>query len=101
MLDRLTMPTGALGEASDLLAPHDCWLALGNDNMSRLFTYGRLIEETLEQKQLEAIRYGIQKGLPTGNDKFKQQIEETLSIKLRTGKRGRPKNITQSINPIS
>jgi len=45
----------ALGETSDLLVPHDCWLALGN---------------------------------------FKQQREEALSIKLRDGKRGRPKNIT-------
>ena len=84
----------ALGEANDLLVPHDCWLALGNDNMSRLCTYQGLIEEALEQKQLEAIRYGVQKGLPTGSDKFKQQIEEALSIKLRDGKRGRPKNIT-------
>ncbi len=84
----------ALGKASDLLVPHDCWLALGNDNMSRLCTYQGLIEEALEQKQLEAIRYGVQKGLPTGSDKFKQQIEEALSIKLRDGKRGRPKNIT-------
>jgi len=83
----------ASGEASDLLVPHDCWLALGNDNMSRLCTYKGLFEEALEQKQLEAIRYGVKKGLPTGNDKFKQQIEEALSIKLGNGKRGRPKNI--------
>ena len=39
-------------EASDLLVPHDCWLALGNDNLRRLCTYQGLMEEALEQKQL-------------------------------------------------
>jgi len=84
----------ALGIASDLLERHECWLALGNDKMSRLCRYQDFIEEPFDQKHLETMRYGVQKGLPTGSDRFKQQIEETLSIKLRDGKQGRPKNIT-------
>jgi adenylate cyclase len=33
----------------------------------------------------------LQKGLPTGSDRFKRQIEQALSIKLSDGKRDRPK----------
>jgi hypothetical protein len=35
--------------------------------------------------------YHVQKGLPTGHNRFKLQIEEALSIKLHDGRRGRPK----------
>jgi putative transposase len=86
----------ALGESSDLLTPHKSWRALGDGHTDRLIAYQHVIEVALEQPQIDEIRHGVQKGLPTGSDRFKQQIEEALSIKLSDGKRGRPKkaNVT-------
>jgi putative transposase len=86
----------ALGESSDLLTPHESWRALGDGHTDRLIAYQHLIEVALEQRQIDEIRHGVQKGLPTGSDRFKRQIEEALSIKLSDGKRGRPKkaNVT-------
>ena len=81
----------AFGESSDLLIPHESWLALGDEHTNRLVAYRGLFKEALEQHQIDEIRYGVQKGLPAGNNRFKRQIEETLSIKLGDGKRGRPK----------
>jgi len=37
------------------------------------------------------LSYGLAKGLPTGNERFKSEIEQALSIKLGYGKRGRPR----------
>ena len=85
--------SNALGKPSSLLTPHESWLTLGGDGKSRLLNYQRLFEEVLEPSQIDEIRYGLRKGLPTGNSRFKRQIEEALSIKLGTGKRGRPKKI--------
>lgn len=55
------------------------------------------LKKDLERRYLDAIRYGVQKGLPTGNDRSKQQIEEALSIKPGDGNRGRPKKVSDSI----
>ena len=70
----------ALGGPSDFLVPHECWLALGKDKLERLSNYKDLVNESLNSEQLTVIRYGLEKGLPTGNDRFKKQIEEALSI---------------------
>jgi len=87
----------ALGQLSDLVTPHESWLALGDVHANRLVAYQHLFKNALERHQIDAIRYGVQKGLPTGNDKFKHQIEEALSIKLSDGKRGRPKKAMRAI----
>jgi hypothetical protein len=45
----------------------------------------------LEQQKINDIRYGIGKGLPTGSETFKSEIERALSVKLGDGKQGRPR----------
>jgi putative transposase len=80
----------ALGAHNELINPHDTWLALGKDDSSRRRAYLSLFEQDIGQREIDEIRFGVRKGLPTGNDRFKQEIEEALSIKLGSGKRGRP-----------
>lgn len=87
--------SNATGKPSNLLTPHESWLCLGSDNNSRLLNYQYLFQKPLEQHQIDEIRYGLRKGLPTGNNKFKRQIEEALSIKLGSGKQGRPKKFNE------
>jgi putative transposase len=80
----------ALGRSNDLIAPHECWLALGPTDAQRRRSYLSLFEQTLDACSIESIRHAVRKGLPTGSDRFKSQIEAALSIKLGNGKRGRP-----------
>ena len=84
----------AHGGLSGLLTPHESWLTLGDDEVCRQTAYRELFKETLDQRQIENIRHGVQKGIPTGNTRFKRKIEVALSIKLGDGKRGRPKKST-------
>lgn len=84
----------ALGMRNELITPHECWLSLGASDNARRSAYQGLFKQDLEQKQLEDIRYGVRKGLPTGNDGFRRQVEAALSVKLSNGKRGRPVRIS-------
>lgn len=81
----------AHGKSSRLVTPHDSWVALGDDDDCRQVAYKELFQENLGRRQIENIRYGVQTGIPTGNKRFKREIEVALSIKLSDGKRGRPK----------
>jgi putative transposase len=79
----------ALGEDSDLITPHEQWMALGMDQYSRQKAYRDLFTELLTQEEVKSIRYGTRKCLPVGDVRFKQHVEEVLGIKLGSGKRGR------------
>ena len=83
----------ALGKPTGLLKPHKSWLALGETESCRQVAYQELFNEALQQQLVSDIRYGVRKGLPTGHDRFKLQIEQALSIKLGDGRRGRPKKV--------
>lgn len=80
----------ALGKPDILISPHDCWLLLGEDDQDRTASYRALFGDALEQSDIEHIRHCINTGLPTGNDRFRRDIENALSIRLGQGKRGRP-----------
>jgi putative transposase len=82
--------SNADGESNCLLTEHPTWQALGSTDNARRQAYRNLFKETLDQKQLDALRYGVRKGLPTGHKRFKRQIENSLSIQLRDGRIGRP-----------
>ena len=80
-----------LGKPDALISPHDCWLLLGEDDQGRTASYRALFDDALKQTELELIRHSVNTGLPTGNNRFKRDIEKALSIRLGQGKRGRPK----------
>lgn len=84
-----------LGRPDTLISPHDCWLLLGEDDQDRTATYRALFKDALEPADIEHIRHCVNTGLPTGNDRFRSDIEKTLSIRLGLGKRGRPRNSRQ------
>jgi putative transposase len=80
-----------LGKLDRSITPHDYWLLLGKDNAARRTAYSALFRDTLDQQDIECIRHSINTGLPTGNDRFRREIEKALSIRLGQGKRGRPR----------
>ena len=81
----------ALNEESLYITPHETLVGLGQNDVDRSLTYLSLFDAALDQSRFDDIHFGIQKGLPVGNDRFKQEIEKTLSLKLGSGKLGRPK----------
>ena len=81
----------ALGKPDTGITPHDCWLLPGEDDTARRAAYRALFRNTLNQWDIERIRHSLNTGLPTGNDRFRREIENVLSIKLGQGKRGRPR----------
>ena len=81
----------AMSEVNTLVTPHEFWLMLGGSNEDRAHAYLDLFIATLEQHEINAIRYGLAKGLPTGSERFKSEIEQALSIKLGYGNRVRPR----------
>ena len=81
----------AMGEADALITPHDCWLNLGKDDQARRAAYRALFNERMTSSDIDSIRQSINTGLPTGNDRFRREIEQALSVKLGQGKRGRPR----------
>jgi putative transposase len=78
-----------LAEPDPLITPHESWLRLGENNTDRRRAYLALFGDPLEPPEIDNIRYGIRKGLPTGTERFKSEIEQSLSIKLGNGKPGR------------
>ena len=83
--------SNALGKPDPILSPHEVWMALGDNAVSRRRSYRNLFEQPLNSARIEEIRYAIRKGLPAGSSQFKEQIESLLSVELGDGKRGRPK----------
>ncbi len=80
----------ALGYSNPGIQPHAQWQALAATNIDRCAKYRLLVQEGIDQSKLEKIRYCVQKGLPTGSDRFKSEIEDTLERRLGNGRRGRP-----------
>ena len=79
------------GEPGGLITPHVCWLQLGARDADRRAAYSGLFRDALDQHLIKHIRYSLDKGLPTGNDRFRREIEQALAVKLGNGRRGRPR----------
>jgi len=79
-----------LGKPDISIIPHGCWLLLDEDDTSRMTIYQGFFSDPLSQEDIRHIRVSASTGLPTGNDRFREELEKTLSIRPGHGKRGRP-----------
>jgi putative transposase len=75
----------ALGARNPGLAPHAEWLALSMDDAGRCARYRALVQEGADSASDSRIRFGLQKGLPTGSQRFKKQIEDALARRIGDG----------------
>ena len=80
----------ALGHSETLITPHPVYQELGKDEEQRLTRYRELFSDILDGKLVDTIRASTQTGTPLGNDKFKEEVEKTLGIKIGQTRRGRP-----------
>jgi putative transposase len=83
--------SNASGRKSELVTPHQLYLALGADDQSRRRAYKALFQQRMTEETMGEIRAAWQTGTPLGNDRFKSKIEKTLKMKVGYAKRGRPK----------
>lgn len=81
----------ALGEDNPLLHPHPLYLALGADDAGRHAAYRELVAAGLGAEHLKRLRACLQTGTPLGNERFREQIEQALNVRVGYSTRGRPK----------
>jgi len=82
--------SNANNEFNKLISCHGIYLSLGNNSNVRLQAYRSLFEKELKQAEINLIRNSALFSMPTGNGRFKKQIEKAMSRKLGYAKRGRP-----------
>ena len=73
------------------IRPHAEWLALGPDPEMRRERYAELLADGLGDDELEALRRCARKGLPTGSERFRAEIESVLARRIGDGRQGRPR----------
>lgn len=81
----------ALGKVSDLFKPHDQYLGLGDDLISRLENYRSLFRGHFDKAVVADIRDSVNKGLALGSHRFKSELAQLHNRRLLSGKAGRPK----------
>ena len=79
----------ALGKKSELLTPHNLYLAIGQDEQDRQRSYRELFQSHVEGKLLQEIRKATNKGLALGNERFIADVQAITGKRLTAGKRGR------------
>ena len=90
----------AAGRDDDIITPHSLYLALGQTVKARAASYRDVFKAHTEEAELSGIRAAWQTGTPLGNDRFKQEIEKALSIKVGQNRRGRPRGESESVKGL-
>lgn len=73
------------------LIPHEEYLMLGKSQESRCKAYRALFSMHIDDTDVVNLRKAIHYCQPTGDDQFRQRIEQRYKIKLGQTSRGRPK----------
>jgi putative transposase len=82
----------ALNQYNPGIEPLPQWLALGETDLDRCSKYRQLVQSGVDQDSMMKIRFGLRKGLPTGDKRFKLEIEDALQRRLGDGRKGRPRS---------
>lgn len=70
------------------VTPHPALLSLAVTPQSRNRLYRELVSESLSEETLHKIRRSLRKGLPTGDEPFKERLEGALGRRIGTGRPG-------------
>ena len=79
------------------LNPHPEYLQLGPTPAERGHAYREQFKQLVIDEELNLIRKAAQYCLPTGDDRFRQQIEQRYSIQFGLMGRGRPRKETNEL----
>jgi len=84
--------SNALERSDSLLTPHLLYLQLGAQEATRKSLYRELFKSGFDTNVLDDLRACLQSGTPLGGERFKEQIEQVLKVKVGQVKRGRPRS---------
>ncbi|HKK44319.1 MAG TPA: transposase [Balneolaceae bacterium] len=76
----------------------NCYLALGRTQQQRELQYKDWVRADVSESEVQQIREALQYGHPTGSEKFRDEIETKLGIRLALNKRGRPRKEKHQVN---
>lgn len=80
----------AEGKKSDLITPHDQFMRLGRDEVSRREHYRDLFKVHIDPQVVDDIRRSTNGNYALGNERFKEEIAMMLKRRVTPGKPGRP-----------
>lgn len=81
----------ARGKANRLICSHETYNRLGLCEYSRQQAYAALFKHLLDPTEVQLIRNAARFSMPTGDSRFKTQIEQALKRKVGHAHRGRPR----------
>lgn len=81
----------ALGMPDRIVTPHVLYTALAAEPSMRLAVYRELFRHQVDDEALREIRTALNQEVVLGTERFREQIENTLSRRTRPGSRGRPR----------
>ena len=82
--------SSAFNEQDKVIVPHELYMALGIDSISRCNAYRELFRAHLDEATLQIIRECLNQEVVLGNDRFREHIEDVLKRRARPGHPGRP-----------
>lgn len=86
-----------LGKIDELITDHPLYTALGSEEIERRSAYRALFRAHLDDEALNEIRTAASRGLPLGNDRFREQVESALGRRVGLRPRGRREAETSNI----
>ncbi|MCI5194758.1 MAG: transposase [Candidatus Electrothrix sp. AW5] len=66
------------------------YLSLGDTEQARQTAYKEYVFGTVPEYEIKLIREAVQRGQVTGSDRFREEIEKQLGIRISNKKQGRP-----------
>jgi putative transposase len=80
----------AHGKVVKISTPHREYLSLGCTDKIRQRAYRSLFKAHVDDKMVQEIRTSLNRGLALGNERFKDEIERLVGLRVRPAKMGRP-----------
>jgi putative transposase len=80
----------AEAKASDLITPHEEYIALADSNQSRRQAYRELFNTNLDSDVMNDIRTSTNGNFVLGSDRFKEEISTMLKRRVVPARAGRP-----------
>jgi len=82
----------AFGEPDSLIKSHDLYKRLGATDELRCQAYASLFDKDIDHADVKLIHNAVMCSMPTGDSRFKEQIEKALDRRLGYACRGRPRS---------
>ena len=85
---------------SDTIDPDPCYLALSDDQSTRVARYREFVRQAIPENEWNTIRTAVQRGQLTGSERFAEEVAAKLGRRVQHRGRGRPRRQENKSVPI-